>query len=138
MLTGNPRANLPPGWNRLSCATRASWSTSTSGLPGAVLATGASRRCQLSSRITKKRGVDFVYITDNSSSTDGFLELKQKHSGDHFLFTKEDIKAMNIPSYSGSIPHYLIYGRDGHLIKAITGWDGLESMTQELDKALAQ
>lgn len=86
----------------------------------------------------EKRGVDFVYITDNSSSTDGFLELKQKHSGDHFLFTKEDIKAMNIPSYSGSIPHYLIYGRDGHLIKAITGWDGLESMTQELDKALAQ
>ncbi len=86
----------------------------------------------------EKRGVDFVYITDNSSSTDGFLALKEKHPGDHFLFTKEDIKAMNIPNYSGSIPHYLIYGRDGRFIKAITGWDSLESMTQELDNALAK
>lgn len=86
----------------------------------------------------EKQGVDFVYITDNSSSTDGFLDLKQEHSGDHFLFTQSDLKAMNIPAYSGAIPHYLIYGRDGKLMKTITGWSGLEAMTQELDKALTK
>ena len=38
----------------------------------------------------EKRGVDFVYITDNSSSADGFLDMKNKHKGDHFLFTNKD------------------------------------------------
>ncbi len=86
----------------------------------------------------EKRGVDFVYITDNSSTLDGFYEMKEKHPGDHFLFTREDFNAMDIPEYSGAIPHYLIYGRDGSLIKAISGWGGLESMILELDKALGQ
>ena len=86
----------------------------------------------------EKRGVDFVYITDNSSSIEGFLDLQKKHTGDHFLFLKEEIRAMHIPGYSGSIPHYLIYGRDGELVKYITGWGGLESMKQELNKALEE
>lgn len=85
-----------------------------------------------------KRGVDFVYITDNSSSTDGFFDLKQKHPGDHFMFTTKDIGRINIPGFAGSIPHYLIYGRDGRLIKSIVGWRGLEYMTRELDAALAE
>jgi thiol-disulfide isomerase/thioredoxin len=84
----------------------------------------------------KKRGVDFVYITDNSSSMEGFLEIQQKHAGEHFLFLKDEIKAMNIPGYSGAIPHYLLYGRDGKLVKYIVGWPGLKNMEQELNKAL--
>ncbi len=86
----------------------------------------------------EKRGVDFVYITDNSSTTEGFFDLKQKHRGDHFLFTKKDIGLMNIPGFARSIPHYLIYGRDGRLIKVIKGWRGLETMTKELDEALSE
>ena len=86
----------------------------------------------------EKRGVDFVYITDSSSSSDGFLEMKEKHSGDHFIFTKDDIQKMNIPGYHGAIPHYLIYNRNGKLIKHITGWEDLETMCNELDKALKE
>lgn len=86
----------------------------------------------------EKWGIDFVYITDSSSSTDGYLKMKEKHSGDHFIFTNDDIQKMNIPGYNGAIPHYLIYGRDGKLIKHITGWEGLESMCNELDEALRQ
>lgn len=84
------------------------------------------------------RGVDFVYITDNTSSTDGFLALKQQHHGDHFLFTKADIKQMNIPGYDGAIPHYLIYDRDGQLIKHLTGWDDEGGNVKELENILAQ
>lgn len=86
----------------------------------------------------EKRGVYFVYITDNSSRLDGFYDMKKKHSGDHFLFTKDDFKAMNIPKYTGAIPHYLIYGRDGKLVKTLTGWGGLERITPILDDALKQ
>lgn len=86
----------------------------------------------------EKQGVDFVYITDNSSSTDGFLDLKQKHHGDHFLFTKADIKQMNIPGYNGAIPHYLIYGRDGKLIKYLVGWDDEGGNIKQLQEILAK
>ncbi|MCQ2293004.1 MAG: TlpA family protein disulfide reductase [Bacteroidaceae bacterium] len=86
----------------------------------------------------EKRGVDFVYITDNSSSTDGFLELKKKHNGDHFIFTEAEIKKMNIPGYIGSIPHYLIYGRDGKLIKHLTGWDKNGGNIKQLEDILTQ
>ena len=34
----------------------------------------------------------------------------------------------------GAIPHYLIYDREGRLVKAISGWSNVESMKEELDK----
>lgn len=86
----------------------------------------------------EKRGVDFVYITDNSSSTEGFLELKQTHHGGHFIFTKADIKRMNIPGYNGAIPHYLIFGRDGKLIKYIVGWDDEGGNVKQLEEIVAK
>lgn len=86
----------------------------------------------------EKRGVQFVYITDDSSDINGFQNMKKEHSGDHFLFTKKEIREMNVPEYEGAIPHYVIYGRDGRLFKTQTGWGGLESMTKMLDEALEQ
>lgn len=83
----------------------------------------------------EKSGVDFVYVTDDRSDTDEFFDIKQKHKGEHFLFTKNDINSMNVPDYRHSIPHYFIYGRDGKLIKTLTGWENLETMTRELDSA---
>lgn len=86
----------------------------------------------------EKRGVSFVYITDNSSTAGGFRGLKDKHTGDHFMFTKGDMSQMKIPQYTGSIPHYVVYDRNGRLFKTQTGWGGLESMTKMLDEALEQ
>ncbi len=84
----------------------------------------------------ERRGVHFVYITDESSSSEGLRAMKEKHSGDYFLFTKQEIRQMNVPEFSGAIPHYLIYDRDGNLVKVLIGWEGLERVTKELDKAL--
>ncbi len=84
----------------------------------------------------EKRGVDFVYITDDSSTPDGYLKMRAQHKGDQFLFKSSDIKKMNIPGYKNSLPHYLLYDRNGKLIKFINGWEGLEKMCGELDKAL--
>ena len=78
------------------------------------------------------QGVVFIYITDNSSSTEGFLEMKRKHHGEHYIFTKEDWGKMQIPGYKNAIPHYLIYGTDGKLKKSITGWTGVENMTKRI------
>ena len=86
----------------------------------------------------EQKGVDFVYITDNSTSTDSFLDMKKKHAGDHFLFTNEEERRMNIPGYTGSIPHYLIYNKEGKLVKTLSGWSGLEAMTAELDAVVGE
>lgn len=47
---------------------------------------------------------------------------------------KEQMDDMQIPKYYGAIPHYLIYDREGRLVKAISGWSDVESMKEELDK----
>lgn len=84
----------------------------------------------------EKRGVDFVYITDNTSTLHGYLKMRAQQKGDQFLFKRSDIRKMNIPSFGNRFPHYLFYDRNGKMIKSISGWDGLEKMCGELDEAL--
>jgi hypothetical protein len=43
---------------------------------------------------------------------------------------------MQIPNYANSIPHYLIYDREGKLAKVIKGWPGLEEMKTKIDEVL--
>lgn len=80
----------------------------------------------------ENQGVIFVYITNNSSSTDGFIEMKRKHRGEHYIFTEDDWKKMKIPGYSNAIPHYLIYGPNGQLKESVTGWSGVEPMKEKI------
>lgn len=86
----------------------------------------------------EKRGVAFVYITNDSSDLNGFKSMKETHSGEHFLFTSKEITQMNIPKYEGAIPHYVIFGRDGKLATTVTGWNKLETMTEILDGVLSK
>lgn len=81
------------------------------------------------------QGVVFVYITDNSSSTQGFLDMKRKHRGEHYIFTKDDWGKMQIPGFSGAIPHYLIYGPDGRLSQFVVGWMGVETVKTKILEA---
>lgn len=80
------------------------------------------------------RGVDFIYITDTSSDTNDWLKHISKHVGTHYIVPKDKMEEMQIPDYRKAIPHYLIYDREGKLVKTITGWPGLEEMKQEIDK----
>jgi hypothetical protein len=80
----------------------------------------------------ENQGVIFVYITNNSSSTDGFMQMKRKHRGEHYIFTEDDWKKMKIPGYNNAIPHYLIYGSNGQLKESVTGWPGVEPMKEKI------
>ena len=79
-------------------------------------------------------GVAFVYITDTSSDTNDWMKIVAQHAGDHYIVPKDKIKEMKIPEYDDAIPHYLIYDREGQLVKAISGWSGVETMMKELAK----
>jgi thiol-disulfide isomerase/thioredoxin len=80
------------------------------------------------------RGFDFVYITDTSSNSNEWTKYIANHAGDHYIVPKDKMTAMQIPDYENAIPHYLIYDREGKFIKAISGWDSVEVMMQELEK----
>lgn len=82
------------------------------------------------------RGVDFIYITDTSSNADTWLDIVGQHAGDHYI-TPKGFNALQIPGYDNAIPHYLIYDRDGRLVKFISGWPGVEEMVKELEKAMS-
>jgi thiol-disulfide isomerase/thioredoxin len=79
------------------------------------------------------RGFDFVYITNTSSNSTDWLDYVARHAGDHYIVPKDRMQAMQIPGYDGAIPHYVVYDREGHLAKSITGWRGLDAMLQELE-----
>ena len=82
----------------------------------------------------RARGVDFIYITNTSSNTKEWLKYINQHAGDHYIVPKEKQDDMQIPGYGNGIPHYLIYDREGQLVKAITGWSDVETMMKELKK----
>lgn len=80
------------------------------------------------------RGVDFVYITNTSSDTNEWLKIVAQHAGDHYIVPQDKMHEMQIPEYEDAIPHYLIYDREGKLVKAIIGWSGVEPMMKELEQ----
>ena len=80
------------------------------------------------------RGVDFIYITDTSSDSNEWVEYVAQHAGDHYIVPKDKMEEMQIPDYDNAIPHYLIYDREGKLVKTITGWPGVEEMMKEFEK----
>lgn len=81
-----------------------------------------------------ERGVYFVYITNTSSDTNDWVKIVAQHAGDHYIVPKDKMNEMQIPEYDDGIPHYLIYDREGQLVKAITGWSDVETMMNELAK----
>lgn len=83
-----------------------------------------------------KRGVDFVYITNESSHVKAYNDFAKSHSGCHYRIESRHRGAMQIPGYTGSIPHYLIYDRQGRLVHAQSGWRGTEALTEKLNEAL--
>lgn len=83
-----------------------------------------------------ERDVDFIYITDTSSSAEDWLVYVERHAGDHYIVPNEKIKEMQIPDYDNAIPHYLIYDREGKLAKTISGWPGLEEMKTKIEAVL--
>ena len=84
----------------------------------------------------KARGVDFVYITNTTSDINEWVKYIAQHAGDHYIVPNDKMDAMQIPDYDGAIPHYLIYDRNGKLVKTITGWSGVEKMKKELEEPL--
>lgn len=67
-------------------------------------------------------GVHFVYITDESSSYDGWKDAAGRHAGAHYRIRQSVIQQMGIPHYAGAFPHYLIYDCEGRILKAFSGW----------------
>lgn len=98
---------------------------------------GIEAMAPLKEELTAK-GVDFVYITDESSNLSSWNNFVKQHPGSHYRIDSEKRNAMQIPGFEGSIPHYLIYDRKGRLVCTQRGWPGTEALMEKINKALQQ
>lgn len=84
------------------------------------------------------QGCKFIYITDESTPATKYVDLVKEQKGQHYRLKQNEISAMNIPDYRGSIPHYLIYDAGGNLIKTQIGWPGIKRMEEIIENALTK
>lgn len=75
-------------------------------------------------------GTDFVYITDETSDIAAWNSLIKTHRGYHYKISTKDIREMNIPHYSGAIPLYLLFDKQGNLVFHQEGFS--EGLLEEL------
>lgn len=83
-----------------------------------------------------KQGVDFVYITNESSHEDTWKNMIPSIHGTHYRIPVAVMENMKIPGFRNSIPHYIIYKADGTLASTQTGWLGAETLIEAIKKAL--
>lgn len=84
-----------------------------------------------------KEGVDFVYITNESSPLEAWKKMIPDIHGTHYRLPNDVIgnPQFVIPGYRGSIPHYVIYKADGSLSGSFSGWGGVEVLLDAIKKA---
>lgn len=82
-----------------------------------------------------KKGVEFVYIADESSPDKAWRKMIEKHKGNHYLILSKVIKEMKLPGFEGSIPFYMIFRPDGTLHYTQSGWSGPEVLLEKIEEA---
>ena len=84
----------------------------------------------------KGQNIQFVYITSPSSPLTAWQEMIKDIDGDHYYLTKEQYNYILNKYESEGIPTYAIYNTQGeHTYKTI-GFPGVDSIKNEIEKAL--
>jgi len=84
------------------------------------------------------KNIVFVYLTNETSNEGQWAEMLQSITGDHYLLTNNQSRAILKTYESSSIPTYAIYDKNGNLSFKIAGFPGVEKIEKEIDKALAK
>ncbi|MDE7389117.1 MAG: TlpA family protein disulfide reductase [Muribaculaceae bacterium] len=82
-----------------------------------------------------EKGVDFVYITNETSPEETWKKMIPGIPGTHYRVPVAVMENMKIPGFRNSIPHYIIYKADGTLSSTQTGWLGAETLIEAIKKA---
>ena len=86
-----------------------------------------------------KRGVQFVYVTGETSPEATWQQMIRKIDGDHYRLTKQQWDDLCSRLQIPGIPSYMLLGKDGSVAYSnLTegGYPGNELIKAEIEKAL--
>ena len=86
----------------------------------------------------KGKNIQFVYITSSTSPLSTWQEMIKEIDGDHYYLTKEQYSYILDKYESEGIPTYAIYDRNGNQTFKTIGFPGVETIKEELEKAIGK
>ena len=85
----------------------------------------------------KGKDIQFVYITSPASPYKDWKQMVGDISGDHYYLTKGQCEYLMDNEYkSDGFPTYAIYDATGKLTYTVVGYPGLDTIKEEIEKAL--
>ena len=84
----------------------------------------------------KGRDIEFVYITSPSSPYEDWKNMIGDIPGNHYYLTKEQYNHLLDLYHSNGIPTYAIYDANGKQTYTEIGFPGVETIKEEIEKAL--
>ena len=85
----------------------------------------------------KEKNIVFVYLTSISSPFDQWMHYTTEVSGEHYYLTTEQDNYISEHMFgSAGVPKYAIFDTQGKLLYKQLGWEGLERIQTEIEKAL--
>ncbi len=83
-------------------------------------------------------GVDFVYITDESSPEDEYNNMIAGMQGDHYRLTSEQMSKLKEKFHVTGIPFYLFINKKGEVSETQSGWGGTQEVIRKLEKIITE
>ena len=83
------------------------------------------------------KDIVYIYITSSTSPVDTWKELIPTIGGEQYYLTDEQCNFMMEQHKSDGYPTYAIYSPDRNLTYTITGFPGVETIKEELEKAIS-
>ncbi len=84
------------------------------------------------------KDIVYIYITSSTSPVDTWKELIPNIGGEQYYLTDEQRNFMMEQHKSDGYPTYAIYSSDGNLTYTTAGFPGVETIKEELEKAIGK
>jgi thiol-disulfide isomerase/thioredoxin len=84
------------------------------------------------------KDIVYIYITSSTSPVNTWKELIPTIGGEQYYLTDEQCNFMMEQHLSDGYPTYAIYSSDGNLTYTIAGFPGVETIKEELEKAIGK
>ena len=84
------------------------------------------------------KDIVYIYITSSTSPVDTWKELIPNIGGEQYYLTDEQRNFMMEQHKSDGYPTYAIYSSDGNLTFTTAGFPGVETIKEELEKAIGK
>ncbi|MCQ2973846.1 MAG: TlpA family protein disulfide reductase [Bacteroidales bacterium] len=85
-----------------------------------------------------EKGVDFIYITNQTSPEPNFNNMILEMKGDHYRVSDKLWNNLEVKLNIQGIPHYLFINKKGEISGSQSGFGGVDNILSKLEKLLSE